>query len=93
MSEGTQSTQSDAPGRIASQKPPIGDSPDAAAAFQGSASDGPTREYPESAHGDLDDVSVDSGVKGAVSTGPLTDGANQKVGREGEHDTGPDPGQ
>jgi hypothetical protein len=37
----------------------------------------PPREYPASEHGDIDDTSVDQGLKDAVAGGPLTDGADQ----------------
>jgi hypothetical protein len=93
MSDGTQDAGSDAPGRTASTKPPIGDSPGAADAFKGSSSaDDVARESPETPAGDLDTTSVDQGLTDAVASGPLTDGADQKQGREGEHDTGLDTG-
>jgi hypothetical protein len=42
----------------------------------------PTRESPSSEHGDLDDVSVDSGLDEAVASGPLTDGADSAEGAD-----------
>ncbi len=46
----------------------------------------PQRENPSSEHGDLDDVSVDSGLKSAVEDGPLT-GGGEPAGNVDEHDT------